>query len=95
MGSLLAAFEAQPVDCARARLIHEPSKYRSTLPVVRRRPPPDVVEHVERDLFCAGLVAENAHDQGEHQTVGTVVERLQGKLIARSNGFDELAPFTF
>ena len=95
MGSLLSAFEAQPVDCARARLIHEPSKYRATLSVVRRRSPPDVVEDVERDLFGAGMVAENAHDQGEHQPVGAVVERSQSKLIARSNGFDKLAPFTF
>src|SRR6201999_2339656 len=76
-------------------LIHDPSEHRSTGSIVRGCSPPNVVEHVERDLFCAGMVAENAHGQRENQTVAAVVQCPQSKLVAGSNGFDELAPFSF
>jgi hypothetical protein len=50
--------------------------------VVNPRAPPDVVKHVQRELFSRLATLNDAQDDGENQLVHPSIQLAQGSLIA-------------
>jgi hypothetical protein len=85
LAALLPAFEAQAVDCPRARLVHDPAEHSAVRGVVTRRAPPHVMEDVDCQLLGGFPVGRDAERYGEDHTMRSLVKRMQRELVARGN----------
>ena len=90
--AFFSLLEPQPVNRSGPRLVHDPSDDGSARSIVRRRSSPDVVKHVQRQLFGGFPIVGDSHDQGEHDSLRAFIERVQRALIARGDGLNEPDP---
>src|SRR5881394_3680186 len=93
--SLLALLISKLVNCPASRLIHHPTDDGTVRRIVRRGPPPYVVEHVQRQFLSRFPIVDDAHYQSKNDSVRQFVDRLQRQLIALSDGSDRADPDRF
>src|SRR5690348_16142758 len=72
--ALLSGFDAETVDRARTRLVHDTAEYRAVRGVLTRRASPDVMEDVDGELFSSFPVCNESHDQREDDPMSHLVE---------------------
>ena len=83
---------SQPVNGPRPCLVHDPAQDRAIGSVILRSSPPNVVKDVERQFFSGLPVVGNSHDQGEYDSMRSLKQRLQGRLVTRGDRLDEPDP---
>src|SRR6185503_8767845 len=90
--ALLTMVKTMTVDASRARDVHDPRHDGPSGAVVCRRPLPDVVIDVQRDLFCRCGRLHDSDYQSEHDPVSVFVQLAQRALIAFGDRHDERSP---
>ena len=85
--------EMHRVSCTRPGLVHDPSDDGASGRVIGRCPSPDVMENVERNFLRRFPIPGDPQRQRENDPVRAFVNRMQRKLIAGGNRFDQPNPF--
>src|SRR6185437_5266159 len=90
--AFLSALESQTIDGSRASLIHDPGQHRSRLRSILRSPCPEVMKHVQRELFGGFATVGQTHHEREDQPMRAPVELAKCRLLTGGHALYELNP---